>query len=427
MKVLIIGSGGREHALGWTLANSPQQPELYFAPGNPGMADLGQLLEIDVTDIQGLTLYAEREQIDLTVVGPELPLSLGIVDTFQAAGLAIFGPTQAGAKIEASKAYAKAIMTQAHVPTGGYKHCTDKKMALSTLQGFNPPYVIKEDGLAAGKGVTISATLDEAETAIQNAFDKGTTVVIEEFLSGQELSVLAICDGQYAIPMLAAQDFKKALDGNAGPNTGGMGAYAPVPFVTPALIDTIQHTVLTPTLKALRKNGIEYCGVLYAGLMITPQGIPKVIEFNSRFGDPETQVVLPLLKEDLLDILLASAKGDLSAYAESGFRFRSSHAVTVALTSKGYPGNYEKNIPITLPETLPKNTLLFHAGTGITMDRTLVTKGGRVLNATGLGNTLLEARERAYTLADTVAFTSKTYRKDIAQSSKITSTMLPLG
>jgi len=419
MKILVIGSGGREHALGWKLSQSAHQPELFFAPGNPGMATLGQRLEIEVTDINGLAIFAQKETIDLTIVGPEIPLSLGIVDEFQKRGLTIFGPTKQGAEIEASKAFAKNLMRQAKIPTAIHVFCESVDAALEALNDFTPPYVIKEDGLAAGKGVTIAPIKAEAETAIHAAFTKNMPVVIESFLTGEELSVLAICDGKQAIPMIGAQDFKKAGEGNTGPNTGGMGAYAPVPFVTAKLLQRIQTEVLTPMMDAFHQAGIDYRGVLYAGLMIDEAQNINVVEFNARFGDPETQVVLPLLEDDLVDICLAAAKGNLDTYA-NGFRFQPNSAVTVVLTAKGYPGDYAKGQPIRLPEVLPAQSILFHAGTKVLSNQQIVTNGGRVLNATGLGQSVAEARDNAYALAKTIDFEGKSYRQDIAATAQST-------
>ncbi len=424
MKILVIGSGGREHAIGWKLAQSKHQPELFFAPGNPGMAQLGQRLEIEVTDINGLAIFAEKEAINLTIVGPEVPLSLGIVDAFKAKNLAIFGPDKHGAKIEASKAFAKELMAEANIPTAGYSFCQTKEAASEALTKYNAPYVIKEDGLAAGKGVTIAQNQSEAIEAIEAAFQKNMPVVIEEFLTGEELSVLAICDGKVAIPMIGAQDFKKVGEGNTGPNTGGMGAYAPVPFVNQALLTQIQQEILTPMMTTFNKRGIDYRGVLYAGLMIDRNGNPKVIEFNARFGDPETQVVLPLLNDDLVDVCLASAKGNLSNYS-SGFQFNNQSAVTVVLASEGYPGSYEKLKPITLPSTVPENALLFQAGTKVMPDQTIVTNGGRVINSVGFGDSLNEARQNAYSLAEIIEFDGCFYRNDIAKEAAMTKNLIP--
>jgi phosphoribosylamine--glycine ligase len=416
MKILIIGNGGREHAIAQALSQSRHQPELYFAQGNPGMRELGQRLDIEVTDLNGLLLFAQREKIDLTVVGPEVPLSLGISDRFREAGLKIFGPGQAGAQLESSKAFAKDLMAKYHIPTARYVKCPlDRHQTLLALDGFEPPYVIKEDGLAAGKGVTIAENLNQAVAAIDAALQKEMPVVIEEFMQGQELSVLAFYDGETILPCIAAQDFKKVGEGNTGPNTGGMGAYAPVPLATPKLLARAQAEVLEPMVQALKAEGIPYHGILYAGLMITPDGDPRVVEFNVRFGDPETQVVLPLLENDLVDVMLATVNGELHRYKASGIRFKpNASAVTVVLTSKGYPGDYQTGVPIQFPQYLPNDVHVFHAGTKTQPDQTIVTAGGRVLNVTGIGASLEEARQKAYAVASQIGFENIYYRKDIA-------------
>lgn len=414
MKILVIGSGGREHALLHQLAKSPHKPELFVAPGNPGMEALAQRLDIDPTDLKGLRLFAQKEAIDLTVVGPEIPLSFGVVDVFEQHGLLIFGPNQQAAQLESSKAFAKQLMKKYRIPTAGYMFCTTIDQARKSLKEFNPPYVIKEDGLAAGKGVTIADDHEDALVALDRAFSKEMPVVMEEFLPGVELSILAICDGHRALPLISAQDFKKAQDGDQGPNTGGMGAYAPVPLATPELMKTIQAQILDPMMVAFAQEGITYRGILYAGLMINSNNQPSVVEFNVRFGDPETQVVLPLLEDDLVDLLTASAKGDLSAYEKNGIRFSKHHAVTVVLASAGYPGDFEKNIPITAPNSTPSSQILFHAGTKKLPDQTIVSNSGRVFTATGLGDTLEEARTQAYTLCKQVNFANKYHRDDIA-------------
>ncbi len=413
MKILLIGNGGREHALAWTLSQSRHQPELFFAQGNPGMQELGQRLDIELTDLNGLLLFAEREQIDLTIVGPELPLSLGIVNRFQEKGLKIFGPDQAGAQMESSKVFAKDLMAKAKIPTAGYRFCETEQAALAALDAFQAPYVIKEDGLAAGKGVTIAQNRQEAEAAIQVAFQKEMPVVIEEFMQGQELSILAFCDGKTVRPCIAAQDYKKVGDGNTGPNTGGMGAYAPVPLATTDLIAQVQKTVLEPTVQALRDAGIDYKGILYAGLMITPEGEPKVVEFNARFGDPETQVVLPLLDEDLVDLMLATVDGKLDQYPSLKFK-TGQCAITVVLTSAGYPGDYETGKPIFFPQYLSNDLHIFHAGTKVLPDQSKVTAGGRVLNVTAVGASLTEARQKAYEIISQIRFEGKNFRRDIA-------------
>lgn len=421
MKILIVGNGGRENALAWACAQSPHQPELFFAPGNPGMSDLGQRLEIDPLDIEGLLLFAQRESIDLTVVGPETPLEKGLVDRFESVGLKVFGPSQQAAQMEASKSFAKALMQRAKVPTAAFKKCETERSALAFLQECVPPYVIKQDGLAGGKGVHICPTLKEAERVLREIFEASLgPVVIEEFLEGQEISVFAVCDGTRAIPMIAAQDHKRLMDGDQGPNTGGMGAFAPVPWVTSELMEAIQETILNPVVAQLKQEGVPYQGLLYAGLMVSKSGKPYVIEFNCRFGDPETQVVLPLLKTDIINVMMASAAGDLSAYESSGLLFEPDQfAVTVALCAKGYPGKPESGHSIALPESLTETQMLFHAGTGLKpqlgQESLLVTKGGRVMNAVGLGASLEEAIQQAYTVADAVSFEGKFYRKDIAQ------------
>jgi phosphoribosylamine---glycine ligase len=414
MKILVIGNGGREHAIAWALSQSKHRPELYFAQGNPGMQELGQRLDIEPTDLNGLLLFALREKIDLTVVGPELPLSLGIADLFQEKGLKLFGPNKAGAQMESSKAFAKKLMIDHHIPTAHYRFCQDQQSALTALKEFEAPYVIKEDGLAAGKGVTIAQTLQQAEEAIHHAFTKGMPVVIEEFMYGQELSVLAFCDGKTVVPCVAAQDYKKVGEGNTGPNTGGMGAYAPVPLASPELMRRIQEEVLNPTVKALQTEGVIYKGILYAGLMITSEGHPRVVEFNARFGDPETQVVLPLLKDDLVDIMLATVDGTLDQYANTGLHFQTgTQAITVVLTSAGYPGNYETGKPIFFPQYLSNEVHIFHAGTKVLPDQTKVTQGGRVLNITAIGDNLEQARQRAYETVNQVRFEGKYFRSDI--------------
>ncbi|MEB3286312.1 MAG: phosphoribosylamine--glycine ligase [Vampirovibrionales bacterium] len=420
MKILIVGSGGREHAIATQLTKSAHPVELYFAPGNPGMEPLGQRLDIDVSDIEGLCLFAKKEAIVLTVVGPEVPLALGISDRFAKESLAIFGPKKDAARLEASKAFAKDLMAKYDIPTAGYRHCIDEKTAIDTLSEFTAPYVIKEDGLAAGKGVTIAESLEQAKAAISSAFAKNMPVVIEEFMAGVELSILAICDGKRALPLISAQDFKKAYDNNQGPNTGGMGAYAPVPLATPELMKQVQQRILDPMMQAMRSEGFDYRGILYAGLMIDEAANARVVEFNVRFGDPETQVVLPLLKDDFADLLMAAANGDLSAYESNGVQFLDECAVTVVAASKGYPGDFEKGLPILFPEilttseSLSDRQYLFHAGTKKMPDQSIVTNGGRVLNCTGLGKTHEEARKAAYALVQSVVFENKTYRNDIA-------------
>ncbi len=419
MKIMVIGRGGREHALIKQLSQSKHQPELYAAPGNPGMNSDDypvQRLDIQENDTQGLLLFAKREGIDLTIIGPEAPLADGLVDMFTKNNMLAFGPNKACAKLEASKRFAKEMMEAAGVPTAKYVHATTQADALKALDDFDAPYVIKEDGLAAGKGVTVTENKNTAIEAINKAFTKNMTVVLEGFLEGEELSVLALCDGKQAIPLIGAQDFKRLNSQPDAPNTGGMGAYAPVPLADEALLKRVQTEVLNPMMATLQERGLDYRGVLYAGLMVDQQGNPSVVEFNVRFGDPETQVVLPLLDEDLVDVLIASAKGDLSAF-QNGFKFKPASAVTVVMVSEGYPSAYDKGKPLNLPEsgTMPDASWLIHAGTKRMNPNTIVTDGGRVINAVALGGSVDEARQKAYQLCEQVGFAGKVLRDDIAK------------
>jgi phosphoribosylamine---glycine ligase len=412
MKLLVVGSGAREHALGWKLSQSPLAPQLFFAPGNPGMEALGTRVPLAADDIAGLLAFAQANHITLTVVGPELPLSQGIVDRFMAAGLTIFGPTQAAAQMESSKSFAKTLMCDAGVPTALSVSCHTEAEALAALDQFSAPYVIKQDGLAAGKGVRIAANRAEAESAIHASFLADDHVLIEQFLLGEELSVFALCDGTRAVIIGAAQDYKRVGDGNQGPNTGGMGAYAPVPFATEACLSQVQHQVFDPVLKALNAKGIAYRGLLYAGLMISPDGVPNVIEFNARFGDPETQVILPMMADDLLPLLLASAQGDLSGVQAKPTMNQA--AITVVMAAHGYPDTPEKGGALTVPtHAMTNDQLVFHAGTQRAPEGTLVADGGRVLSVTGLGPTLAAARACAYGMVESIHFPSGFFRRDI--------------
>ncbi|MDH4378304.1 MAG: phosphoribosylamine--glycine ligase [Vampirovibrionales bacterium] len=418
MKILVVGSGGREHALGWRLSQDVGAPnatpyQLFFAPGNPGMAALGQCLDIEATNIFALSLFAEKEKIDLVVVGPEAPLAAGLADALQAKGIAVFGPVQAGAQVEASKAFAKTLMMEARVPTAAYQQFKNPLEAIEALDKFSLPYVIKEDGLAAGKGVTVTESKATAVAALKHAAAKGASVVVEDFLVGGEVSVLAMCDGTRAIPMLPARDYKRAYDCNQGPNTGGMGSIAPVPNLPCTFLKQVQEQVLAPMMRAFRARGIDYRGVLYAGLMVQDNGDINVVEFNARFGDPETQVVLPLLNENLASILLAAAQGDLSGWENTGFAWKTQHAVSVVIASEGYPDSPRKGDGMTFPSAISSDSLLFHAGTRLMPNQTVVTDGGRVLNAVGLGDTLEEACNKAYGVANSVAFNGAWYRRDI--------------
>lgn len=417
MKILIVGSGGREHALAWKMAQSARLAGLYVAPGNGGIAES---VPIPAEDSDRLLAFARKAGIDLTVVGPEAPLAAGIVDRFQAAGRRIFGPVQAAARLESSKAFAKDFMARYGIPTARYATFDDYHAALRHLLDVDYPVVVKASGLAAGKGVIVPDGRDEAEKAlrqimIERAFGTaGDQVVIEERLTGPEVSVLAFSDGATVVPMPPAQDHKRLLDGDRGPNTGGMGAFAPAPICPPALVEQIVRTILRPTVDGMRAEGTPYRGVLYAGLMLTPDG-PKVLEFNCRFGDPETQAILPLLESDLLEILDACVDGRL---AQAAVRWRAGACACVVLASGGYPGHYEKGYPITGLDAAAKlpGVMLFHAGTRH-RDATaqIVTDGGRVLGVTAVGESLDQALARAYAAAGQIRFEGMQYRQDIGR------------
>ncbi|MEO1131797.1 MAG: phosphoribosylamine--glycine ligase [Cyanobacteria bacterium J06639_1] len=422
MQIAIVGSGGREHALAWKLAQSERVSRIFCAPGNPGIASEPKchLVPLSVTDYEGLARFAITQNIGLTVVGPEVPLVGGIADRFQEAGLKVFGPTAEAAQIEGSKAWAKQLMAEAGVPTAKAEVFESKEAAIANLQTRNIPIVVKVDGLAAGKGVTVARSRDEAEEAIEKLFSGSDpeTVVIEDFLEGQEASVLAFTDGKTVVPMLPAQDHKPIGEGDTGANTGGMGAYAPAPVATDEVMNKIQSRVLDPTLAALQKRGITYRGVLYAGLMISPSGDPSVVEFNCRFGDPETQAVLPLLESDLLEVMLACTDGRL---AEIELKWRSDFAACVAMVSGGYPGSYDRG-KIIRGLGAATGALVFHAGTTNQSDSTgktrLVTDGGRVLGVTGRGSSLQMALDRAYGSVEQIHFDGAYYRKDIGFRAK---------
>jgi phosphoribosylamine--glycine ligase len=416
MKVLVIGGGGREHAIVWKLAQSPQQPTLYCAPGNPGIAELATCVDIGAEDVEALVDFAEREGIDLTVVGPEAPLLAGLVDHFEQRGLKVLGPTKAAAQIEGSKSFAKALMEKANVPTANYRAFTDLEAARTYVREQGVPIVIKADGLAAGKGVVVATTLKEAERALDmmmkdKAFgESGSKVVVEEFLTGQEATVMAFVDGDTVRLMVPAQDHKPVYDGDKGPNTGGMGTYSPVPAVDDALLARVETEIIRPVIDHLKAEGTPYKGVLYAGLMLT-EGGPKVIEFNARFGDPETQVVLPRLDSDLLAILQSVVDGTL---AKQEIRWSDRAAVCVILAAEGYPGRYRKGDRISGLEKAGDHSFIFHAGTR-TADSGIVTNGGRVLGVTGFGPDLQAAQSEAYRAVQRIHFDGMHYRKDIAE------------
>jgi len=414
MKILVIGGGGREHALGWALHRSSLKRQLYFAPGNGGTHLLGRNLPISAEDIAGLVKFARQEKIDLTVVGPEAPLAAGVVDTFHREGLRIFGPTRAAARLESSKVFAKRLMWDYSIPTACFKVCDSPAAALEAVRRWGRyPVVLKADGLAAGKGVIIADSLTAAEQAIrrlmvEKAFGAaGERVVVEEFLSGPELSAFCLTDGQEVVLLEFAKDYKRLREGDTGPNTGGMGAISPHPLITDAVKREIRERVFQPVLQAMRDLGTPYQGVLYAGLIATAEGL-HVLEFNVRFGDPETQVLLPRLQTDFLVLLAAAVEGRLG---EIRVEWSPDHAAGVVLASAGYPGKYEKGKPITGLEEVT-HSLIFHAGTRREGDQVL-TNGGRVLNVVALAPTLKEALGRAYADVEAINFEGKVFRADI--------------
>jgi phosphoribosylamine--glycine ligase len=420
VNVLVVGNGGREHALVWKLLQSPYVHEVVCIPGNGGTATLERChnLALSISDFEGIARFALVNNFSLVVVGPEVPLAAGITDYLQGQGVMVFGPTQAGAQIEASKAWAKALMRDAGIPTAAAAVFATAAAAIAHVQQHaqDAPIVVKADGLAAGKGVTVAQTVDEAIAAIEAAFGgqfgaAGQHVVIEEFLQGQEASVLAVTDGLTIRPLVPAQDHKQLGDGDTGPNTGGMGAYAPTPIVPPALLERVQQQVLEPAIATLRQRGIDYRGVLYAGLMIAPDGTPNVVEFNCRFGDPETQVVLPLLETPLDRILLACVQQALADLPP--FDWRSGAAACVVLAAEGYPESYRKGLPITgIDAATDTGALVFHAGTRLKAGQ-LLTDGGRVLGVTGIGDTFEGAIAHAYAAIPHIQFEGAYYRHDI--------------
>jgi len=415
--ILVVGSGGREHALAWKLAQSHQVGKIYVAPGNAGTAQLAENLPIEATDVPALLEFAQSHKVDLTVVGPDDPLAMGIVDEFRSAGLAIFGPTKAAAQIEASKAFAKDLMTRQKVPTARFKSFSDYIKAQKYLKKQQLPLVIKADGLALGKGVFICHTAAEAASALDEIMLKkrfgaaGGQVVIEQLVRGQEISIHALCDGTTTTMFPTSQDHKPIGEGNSGPNTGGMGVIAPVPSVLPALIKRIIGQTVDPIQAGLTKNNTPYTGCLYPGLMISPSGDFNVLEYNARFGDPETQVYMRLLETDLYDVLQACVDGNLDRI---DIKWRSGFAVTIVLASGGYPAEYRKGLPISGLEAASKLTgiELFHAGTSVKNSK-IVTAGGRVLNVTATGATLKQTLDRAYEAVGQIEFENMYFRRDI--------------
>ncbi|HXV67684.1 MAG TPA: phosphoribosylamine--glycine ligase [Nitrospira sp.] len=416
MKILVVGGGGREHALVWKLAQSPRAPQLFCAPGNAGIASVANCVPIKADDLAGLKAFAARESVDLTVVGPEAPLALGIADDFRKARMKIFGPTRNAARLEASKIFSKEVMARADIPTARARSFDKQPEALAYVDQHELPVVIKADGLAQGKGVVIATTRDQARTAIVDSMERavfgqaGRQVLIEQFLDGEELTIMAFTDGKTVVPMLPAQDHKRAGDGDTGLNTGGMGAYSPAPLGTLALCDQVAREVLQPVVETMSRMGCPFQGVLYAGLMVV-MGIPYVLEFNARMGDPETQAVLPLLKSDLVDVIEAVVEHRLD---QIRVEWHDDAAVCVVMTSDGYPGAYRSGVPIHgLPASTDGPATVFHAGTARQGDQ-IVTAGGRVLGITGRGKTLADAQQAAYRTVRSISFEGCHFRTDIA-------------
>lgn len=423
MKILVVGGGGREHALCWKLAQSREVHKVYCAPGNAGTASVAENVPISPTDIENLRLFAEHQNVDLTVVGPEKPLIAGIVDAFEAKGLRIFGPSREPALLEGSKAYAKEVMRRANIPTANFAVFDDPKVARDYLRAQTFPLVLKADGEAAGKGVVVARDFAQADQAIHDMMERrifgasGDKVVVEECLTGEEVSIMAFVDGETVVPMIPVQDHKRALNGDLGPNTGGMGAYAPVPFLPPGLMGNVAERILKPAVHAVRATGIPYRGVLYAGLMLTADG-PYCLEFNARFGDPETQVALPLLETDLADVLNAVVDIELDKLP---VQFNGRAALSVVLASGGYPGPFENGKVIHGLEQA-KNldaVAVFHAGTARNETGETITNGGRVLAVTATGDTFAEARERCYAGVKQISFDGMQYRTDIGKRAMV--------
>ncbi len=418
MKVLVIGGGGREHALVWKIAQSPLVDKVFCAPGNPGIAQQAECIPLKVDDLEGLLAFAKKEAIDLTVVGPELPLTLGIVNLFRNEGLTIFGPEQQAAQIEGSKNFSKSLMAKYGIPTAEFAAFSDYDQAVAYVRSKGAPIVVKADGLAAGKGVYVAQTEVEAlealkEIMLDDAFgEAGTQVVVEEFLKGEEASFFAFTDGRNILPLVSSQDHKQVFDGDQGPNTGGMGAYSPAPVVTPDLYEETIRQVIEPTIRGMAAEGCPYSGILFAGLMID-NGKLKVLEFNARFGDPEAQPLLMRMKSDIVPVFMACAQGRLEQQA---LEWHDKAAVCVVMASGGYPGSYEKGFEISgLDEAAEIDDLMvFHAGTQL-KDGRVCNSGGRVLGVTGLGATIAEAIDKAYSGVRTITWQDVRYRTDIGQ------------
>ncbi|MEH3090995.1 phosphoribosylamine--glycine ligase [Agrobacterium cavarae] len=413
MKVLLIGSGGREHALAWKIAQSPQLTKLFAAPGNPGIAEHAELVSLNVEDHAAVVAFCREQSIDFVVVGPEAPLVAGLADDLRAAGFATFGPSRGAAQLEGSKGFTKDLCARYDIPTGAYQRFKSAEPAKAYIRAQGAPIVIKADGLAAGKGVTVAMTEAEALAAVDDCFDgafgaAGAEVVVEAFLDGEEASFFCLSDGKTALALATAQDHKRVGDGDTGPNTGGMGAYSPAPVMTDEMVQRTMREIIEPTITGMAKDGNPFSGVFFAGLMITNKG-PELIEYNVRFGDPECQVLMMRLKSDLLPILYATATGTLDQVTAE---WRDDPALTVVLASKGYPAAYDKNTPIAFIPEESEDAKVFHAGTAL-KDGELVATGGRVLNVTAFGSTVSEAQVRAYELVDAVKWENGFCRRDI--------------
>lgn len=414
MNVLLIGSGGREHALAWKLVQSPKLDKLWCAPGNAGIAEIAEIVSLDPGNHQAVTGFCRENDIGFVVVGPEAPLVAGLADDLEAAGIGVFGPSAAAAQLEGSKGFTKDLCAEFNIPTAAYRRFTQAAEAKAYLDKAGLPAVIKADGLAAGKGVVIAETREAAEAAIDDCFDgtfgeAGHEVVIEAFLVGEEASLFALCDGQTAMLLGTAQDHKRVGDGDTGPNTGGMGAYSPAPCMTQEMIDRTMSEIIVPTLAGMHHRGHPFKGILYAGLMLTADG-PQLIEYNVRFGDPECQVLMPRLKSDLLELMMAASQGSL---LEHDAQWSDEYALSVVLASRGYPGAYEKNTPIRdVEKAEEQGALVFHAGTG-RKDGQLVATGGRVLNVTAIAPNVAEAQAKAYAAADKIDWDNGFCRRDI--------------
>jgi len=411
MNILLIGSGGREHALAWKIAASTELTKLWCAPGNAGIARDAECIALDVADHEALITFCKTNKVDLVVVGPEAPLAAGIVDDLAAHGIKAFGPTRAASQLESSKGFTKDLCRANNIPTAAYERFKDADSAKAYVRTRGAPIVVKADGLAAGKGVVVAATLAEAEAAIDALFaSAGAEAVVEEFLQGEEASFFVLCDGEHALPLATAQDHKRAFDGDKGPNTGGMGAYSPAPVMTDAMVARTMDEIIRPTLRAMKERGMPYKGVLFAGLMVTPQG-PKLIEYNVRFGDPETQVLMMRLMSDLVPALVAAVDGELAHF---DLRWYPQPALTVVMAAQGYPGNYIKGSLISGLDDASRveGVEIFHAGTRADGTRVLAN-GGRVLNVTATGKTVGEAQRRAYQAIDQIKWPEGFCRRDI--------------